>query len=208
MSREALRKSRHGFRGRPRTFNMEEVLDTALRVFSEKGYEGTSLTDLTEATGLNRPSLYAAFGNKEALFYKVFERFMSRVDDWITAAVAKPTAKAVVQSLLDRCVEEFTTPGRPLDFFLIHAGLVCGKASRISDRMTAHRREIALRLEKRFESARHVGDLSTRSNPKDLALYLLGSIYALSIESRDGATRNDLKRFVSVAVKAWPCSHI
>ena len=67
---------------------MEEVLDTALRVFSEKGYEGTSLTDLTEATGINRPSLYAAFGNKEALFYKVFEGFMSRVDDWITGAVA------------------------------------------------------------------------------------------------------------------------
>src|ERR1043165_2433188 len=95
--------------GRPREFNTEEVLDKALHVFWEKGYEGASLPDLTEAMGINRPSLYAAFGNKESLFRKALDRYGERRD--MGEALNAPTAREVVERLL-RCASDGQA-GRP-----------------------------------------------------------------------------------------------
>src|SRR5450432_383634 len=89
-----------GNKGRPRGFDPETALDQALHVFWRQGYEGTSLTDLTEAMGINRPSLYAAFGNKEALFRKVLERYATGPTSYMTKALAQPTAHKVVEHLL------------------------------------------------------------------------------------------------------------
>ena len=87
-------------RGRPRAFDAEAALDRALQVFWRQGYEGTSLSDLTKATGLNRPSLYAAFGNKEALFRKALDRYAEQAGRFLRDAVNEPTARAVVERLL------------------------------------------------------------------------------------------------------------
>src|SRR2546422_11461457 len=86
--------------GRPRAFDVEKALDLALRVFWEKGYEGTALSDLTEAMGINRPSLYAAFGNKEALFRKALDRYADGPASYVREALNEPTARAVVERLL------------------------------------------------------------------------------------------------------------
>ena len=80
--------------GRPRAFDIDEALEQALQVFWRKGYLGTSLTDLTEAMGINRPSLYATFGNKEALFRKVLDRYSERQTAYLRSALEEPTARS------------------------------------------------------------------------------------------------------------------
>ena len=99
--------------GRPREFDTERALDIALDLFWEKGYEGTYLSDLTEAIGVNRPSLYAAFGNKEELFRKVLDRYMERHEGFACHALALPTAREVVEALLYGFADMQTLPRHP-----------------------------------------------------------------------------------------------
>src|SRR5690606_39630614 len=87
-------------RGRPREFDVEDALAAALRVFWAKGYEGASLTDLTDAMAITRPSLYAAFGNKEALFKQALDLYETEKLAYVKGALAAPTAKSVVQRML------------------------------------------------------------------------------------------------------------
>src|SRR3569833_2763724 len=82
--------------GRPREFDIEKALDAALCVFWRKGYEGASYADLTEATGVERPALYSAFGNKEALFRRVLARYDEQYLGYIAEALQLPTFCLVV----------------------------------------------------------------------------------------------------------------
>ena len=113
--------------GRPRGFDPETALDQALRVFWEKGYEGASLTDLTEAMGINRPSLYSAFGNKESLFRKVLERYASGPASYVEAALAEPTARAVAVRLLEGSRELLGCSENPRGCLITQSALACGR---------------------------------------------------------------------------------
>src|SRR4051794_9404549 len=100
-------------RGRPREFCVEEALAAALRVFWTKGYEGTSLTDLTDAMGITRPSLYAAFGNKEALFRKALDLYQREKLEYVGRALVQPTARAVAEVILRGAVDNACSPQEP-----------------------------------------------------------------------------------------------
>ena len=89
-------------KGRPREFDAEDALDRALEVFWRKGYEGASLAELTEAMGINRPSLYAAFGNKEALFRLAFDRYADGPAAYTREALEAPTARGVPSRARDQ----------------------------------------------------------------------------------------------------------
>jgi AcrR family transcriptional regulator len=99
--------------GRPRAFDMDQALDQALRVFWEKGYDGASVADLTEAIGINPPSLYAAFGNKEALFKKALDRYEAKRDQIMEEAFAAPTAREAVTRLLEGTAERLSDKCNP-----------------------------------------------------------------------------------------------
>ncbi len=112
--------------GRPRCFCEEQALEAAMRVFWEKGYEGTSLNDLTEAMGINRPSLYAAFGDKAALFLKAMERYAEGPGGYLKSALAEPKARAVAESLLRGAVAMLGDPHNPRGCMSVQAALSCG----------------------------------------------------------------------------------
>src|SRR5258707_13699013 len=86
-------------RGRPRAFDPDAALDRAMHVFWAKGYEGASLSDLTRAMRINRPSLYLAFGNKEQLFRTVLDRYMARPVAYFGKALSSPKARDVVEQI-------------------------------------------------------------------------------------------------------------
>src|SRR5215211_6214456 len=106
-------------RGRPRTFDPDKALDRALNVFWKKGYEGASLPDLTKAMGINRPSMYAAFGNKEKLFRKVVERYSAGMCEQLTNALNQPTARKVAEALLRGTAEMLSDSKHPAGCLLV-----------------------------------------------------------------------------------------
>src|SRR5947209_16697338 len=99
--------------GRPRSFDLDKALDAALQVFWRKGYEGASLSDLTQAMGINRPSLYAAFGDKEMLFRKALDRYASGPAAYVSEALKEPTARAAIERLLREAADSLTNPHNP-----------------------------------------------------------------------------------------------
>src|SRR5881296_1680862 len=129
MTKSVQRRKSTQPMGRPRAFDLEKALDLALRVFWEKGYEGTALSDLTEAMGINRPSLYAAFGNKEALFRKALDRYADGPAAYVRHALEEPSARAVVERVFRGTVELLTDPRNPGGCLAVHGALACGAAA-------------------------------------------------------------------------------
>src|SRR5690349_3761131 len=116
-------------RGRPREFCVDQALATALRVFWEKGYEGTSLNDLTDAIGITRPSLYAAFGNKESLFRKALDLYETEKLAYIRQALAKPTARGVAETMLRGTIDNVTSDEQPHGCMGVITSVACGPES-------------------------------------------------------------------------------
>jgi len=191
--------------GRPRAFDLDKALDCALQVFWQKGYEGASLADLTKAMGINRPSLYAAFGNKEDLFRKVLDRYSSGPAAFVNAALCEPTARAVVERLLRQTVDKLGDPHKPKGCLLVQSALSCGDAANpIRKELIARRAAGFAALRKRFKRAITDGDLPTDSDPADLARYVVTISSGMAIQAVGGATRDELRRVVEIALRAWP----
>src|SRR5437660_10340480 len=180
--------------GRPRAFDVDEALDQALKVFWRKGYEGASLPDLTRAMGINRPSLYAAFGNKEALFRKALDRYHDGPAAYVREALEEPTARAVAERLLGGTIDVLTDPRNPRGCLMVQGALACGEAAESGRRELAARRlagEAAIR--ERFERAISDGDLAVDSHPADLARYVVAVLHGMAVQAAGGASRAELR---------------
>ncbi|HEV8604112.1 MAG TPA: TetR/AcrR family transcriptional regulator [Tepidisphaeraceae bacterium] len=192
-------------RGRPRAFDADKALDKALKVFWRKGYEGASLPDLTSAMGINRPSLYAAFGNKEALFRKVIQRYANGPASYVRIALTRPTARAVVQHLLREGVQILTNPRNPRGCLAVQGALACGdSADCVRKELIRQREALVTALRNRFERAKSEGDLPADSAPADLARYVATLMHGLSVQASGGASRSQLQRVANLALRAWP----
>lgn len=191
--------------GRPREFDIDTALDAALNVFWRKGYEGTSLPDLTHAMGINRPSLYAAFGNKESLFRKAVDRYIEGPGSHVREALQQPTARAVVERLLSGSIDLTTGPRTPRGCFLVQSALVCGEESDPLRREVARKRaRLQVLLSERFERAVTEGDLPPETNAADLARYVATLTHGLAVQAATGATRDELVRVAEIALHSWP----
>ena len=191
-----------GVRGRPRAFDAEAALDRALDVFWSKGYEGASLSDLTDAMGINRPSLYAAFGNKEALFRQALDRYGEVTGQLMQEALSEPRVRAAMERLLFGAVE--IPVDRPARGCLLVTGALSEECKGVQQELNRRRaaREEALRA--RFERAQEEGDLPADACPAALAGYICVVLQGLSVQAAGGASGEELRRVVEVALQAWP----
>jgi AcrR family transcriptional regulator len=189
--------------GRPRAFDAEKALNRAMQVFWRKGYLGTSLSDLTDAMGINRPSLYAAFGNKRSLFRKVLGRYLKGPSVYLSEALREPTARAVVERVLNGVVDLLTDPGTPTTCMWVHGALSCGDDP-LRKEFAAQRVAGFNGLRARFRRAVTEGDLPIDADADTLANFVQTVNFGLTVQASTGATRKDLLFVVVAALQAWP----
>jgi len=189
--------------GRPREFDADKALDRALDVFWRRGYEGTSLSDLTEAMGVTRPSLYAAFGNKEELFRKVLDRYGAMRTDPSCDVLNEPTSRRAVERLLMNFAG--TGDDAPRGCLMVQGALVCSEASdAIREELNARRAAGEGRLSARLEEWKAAGDLPADADPQSLARYVMAVANGMSVQATGGASADELKRVVDLTMKGWP----
>lgn len=174
-------------------------------VFWRKGYEGASLSDLTKAMGISRPSLYAAFGNKEALFRQALDLYEREKMAYVGEALAKPTARAVAEHLLTNALERQTSVCDPRGCLGVVSAMQCG------DEAQAIRAEVQARgvaandaLIARFQRAKVEGELPESASPEGLARLLYAVSQGLAMQASAGATPAELKALVDTALQCWP----
>jgi AcrR family transcriptional regulator len=191
--------------GRPRAFDIDKALDRALKVFWRKGYEGATLPDLTKAMGINRPSLYAAFGNKETLFKRAIDRYVEGPSSYVGEALREPTVRGVVEKLLHGTIALTTDSKNPRGCFMVQGALVCGDAANALRReMARRRRALEAALCERFERAAADGDLPPHSSPADLARYIVSVMHGIAVQAAGGAESAELERVAEIAMRVWP----
>jgi AcrR family transcriptional regulator len=192
-------------RGRPREFCMDAALSAALEVFWRRGYEGASLTELTEAMGITRPSLYAAFGNKESLFRKALDLYEREKLGYINEALQQQTARGVAERLLWGAYHMQTNPAEPKGCMRVISSAPCGaEAESMRAEVQARRASSNAALLKRFEQAKRDGDLPDGVEAADMVQYLTAVLGGLTLQASSGATPAQLKKLVQTTLDLWP----
>lgn len=192
-------------KGRPREFCVDKALAAALGVFWSKGYEGASMSDLTEAMGITKPSLYAAFGNKEALFHKALELYESEKLEYMREALRQPTARAVAERLMRGAIDAQMSSCDPKGCLGVISATACGaEAESIKADVMQRRASSQAALVERFEQAKRDGDLPGRVDIDGLTSYLYAIVQGMAVQAGSGATRADLERIVDTSLLMWP----
>jgi AcrR family transcriptional regulator len=187
--------------GRPRAFSENNALDAAVRVFWERSYEGASVDDLTRAMGINRPSLYAAFGGKEALFKKAVGRYVDKQLFFVREALEKPTAREVAEALLTGTFEFLMDGSHPRSCLMVQ-NLACGaEAEPVRKAMVWWRRRGQAALQKRLEAAQDQGDLPRSVSPAAFAGYLSAVQTGLAVHAANGVDREELGAILKMALQ-------
>lgn len=191
--------------GRHREFDVDKALDAALCVFWRKGYEGTSYVDLTEAAGVERPALYAAFGNKEALFRLALARYNERFLAYIPEAQALPTAREVAAYALHKAVELNTMFDDQRGCLGVN-GVLAGSdsAEPVRQALIEFRAHGEAALRARFERAQAEGDLPASSKPAALAAFLMAVMHGIAVQAKAGFSRETLAAVAEQALLAVP----
>ncbi|CAN7355547.1 TetR/AcrR family transcriptional regulator [Trinickia sp. LjRoot230] len=196
-------------RGRPRGFNREAALQQAMEVFWERGYESTSVAALAAAMNINPPSLYAAFGDKEALFREAVAHYRA-ADGSLTGKALReaPTAREAVEGMLMMAAHTLTLPDKPNGCLVVLGATNCSPSSRpvdvfLHDVRMASVRDIRARLADAVANA----ELPPDSDIEQMTAYFVTVLHGMSLQARDGVTRQALEGVVRMAMATWPAPH-
>ena len=196
--------------GRKRTFEKDEALDKAMRVFWENGYSGTSLTDLTTELGINKPSLYAAFGNKEKLFEASIERYMTeygmpRLQN--LDANSDASVKEKLKKYLYSVIELQTEKESPAGCFFVKSQCESGSVgfpeemTTLLDKMNGMNEEM---INQFFESEIAKGHFPNNADPKEMSGFLLSVLFGLAVQARSGKTKEELQEIADYTINTFP----
>ncbi len=192
-------------KGRPREFCVDRALAAALGVFWSKGYEGASMADLTEAMGITKPSLYAAFGNKEALFHKALALYEAEKLEYTREALKQPTARGVAEHFMRGAIDAQMSSCDPKGCLGVISATACGaEAASIKADVIQRRASSQAALVDRFEQAKRDGDLPDHVDIAGLTSYLYAILQGMAVQAGSGATRAELERVVETSLMMWP----
>jgi AcrR family transcriptional regulator len=191
--------------GRPRAFDRDKALEQALHVFWQNGYEGTSIADLTEAMGINPPSLYAAFGNKESLFREALDRYEVRRDEIMAEAFAAPTAREAMRRLLYGSADRLSDKSNPKGCLYVSGALAGGEeCAGVKRELAARRAGGEALIRERLKRAKREGDKPEDADPAALARFVATVLQGMAVQAAGGATRKELRAIAGMALKALP----
>jgi TetR/AcrR family transcriptional regulator, copper-responsive repressor len=191
-------------RGRPRSFDRDKALERAMHVFWRQGYEATSLQDLTRAMGINPPSLYAAFGDKQRLYLEALERYQRWRRDSVAAWFEQaPSARAAVDRLLREAARELARAGTPRGSMLVLSATSCAAAS-LQSELAQRRAGTRDLIKARIERGMRERELPKGTDSAALADFYTTVFQGMSIQAHDGASRRRLLATAAAAMRAWP----
>ncbi len=201
-------ESANKVRGRPRSFDRDAALERAMLLFWEHGYEATSLAELTSAMGISPPSLYAAFGDKQALFLEAVDRYVTRggADSESLMGEAKSAREAVAQ-FLEASALRLTNPHFPRGCMVVLAAVSCSEeAAPVQHKLAACRATWEKAIKQRIERGLAEGDVPAGTNSAALASFYMAVVQGMSLHAKDGAPRKRLQEIAETALQAWPAS--
>ncbi|WP_085066150.1 TetR/AcrR family transcriptional regulator [Catenuloplanes japonicus] len=186
--------------GRPRAFDEEAVLDRAAEVFWRHGYEGASLSALTGAMGINRPSLYATFGSKQELFARAFGRYHDRQVSVARAALDRPGTREAIEAFLRSSADGLTAvDDHPAGCLSVQGGLACSpENAHVSEVLATGRADTEAALADRLTRAT---DLPSGVDPRALARFVMALSEGHAVHAAAGATRAELHASIDVALR-------
>lgn len=181
--------------GRPRSFDRAAALDTAVKQFWRSGYEQTTVATLTAAMGITAPSLYAAFGDKDALFAEAADCYAARIGAALDRALAQPSTRASIAELLRATAAAHTSAATPPGCFVL-----------TEPRLAEYREQLRGRIRDRLARGRAEGDLPAGCDPELLASFLVAVMAGMSMRARDGAAPGEVDAIAATALAAIPAA--
>jgi AcrR family transcriptional regulator len=192
-------------RGRPPAFDHEQALEKAMHVFWARGYEGASMSDLTEALGVNKPSIYGAFGSKEELFRKTLQRYVEGPAAFVGASLQEPTAYRVAEFLLMSAARFLAGKDHPAGCMVTQGALACGPGAEIiKQELATSRNNFVSVLTERFARAQAEQDLPEDADPAALARLLATMHQGMAVQAASGASEEELLGVASLVLESWP----
>lgn len=193
-------------RGRPQSFDRQKALCAAMRLFWDRGYEGTSFDDLIAAMQISASSFYNAFGSKEALYHEVIETYLSVAGGWFLSILREDAdTRTVFRDLTTAAAVEFTRPDRPAGCMISVAATQCSPhQTRLRDLLTSQRTQAEDAMASRLRKGQDAGDLPADTDIEALAAFYGSLLRGMAVQARDGASRERLLEIARIGMQAWP----